>query len=66
MSTATFLRLYYSMIPFLMLIYTYHLSNTHISKMAAPNLNINAMGNLRVRFRKTKSLNNITFLWQCN
>ena len=25
-----------------MLIYTYHLTNTHRSKMAAPNLNINA------------------------
>ena len=65
MSTATLLRLYYSMIPFLMLVYTYHLYNAHISKMAAPNLNNNAMGNITVRFRKTKSLN-ITFLRQCN
>ena len=64
MSKDFFLRLCYSMIPFLMLIYTYHLTNTHIYKMAAPNLNINAMGNLSIRFRKTKSSNNITFLRQ--
>ena len=68
MSKVTFLRLCYLVISFLMLIPTYHLDipTPIISKMAAPNLNINAMGNLRIRFRKTKSMNNITFLTQCN
>ena len=43
----------------------YYLSNTHKSKMAAPNLNINAMGNLKNRFRKPKIMSNIAFLRQC-